>query len=1116
MEAPKLISRTVKYIWEPGRTDLNARGSWDYKSVDSSPDMFTSIRGCCDSVFSSVNEDSGCVLTVLHGLYDCEKAAKDLKLSLEQNGNNVCLYDFDNTDISTVYSETHMRRAGLKSGYIKRHKIDVADFIKSFLMPLLFFLLPFTFTVLEKIANAKINIQFSYFIWGLATLSAMIFMIIAYKSVQKRANTTLSSELINKLNELNEDETKKFIEFHCDIANTKLYKPEINIFLRFDKLQHKNQIVYFAIQNYINNTHDHKQVNIIFVSQNQMQSYLKRQNHHYKYGVLSLNQLSFKEKNKLRKELNSSLHISKLDYFGVDAIWGCNRRISDKYNQEDMDKSLKKLEQYGVNNKCDTLAIFYLIAYFSCKYDIYMSIPEMTSVFQSRESSKIVYPFISKGTSNPLGFTNIIDFIVRYFDQYLILHSDGRYKFSEELLLSIEESCPTIPRIEMGVWCINVFLHTELLIDKERLLLHCGETFNALTSDLDAFRDNLKLFTETIVNLLKRFEQDAYYYYYEDIFTQLLYYANKYQKIIKQLTRNDIIEAAAMNNMIFSPGRTSWEQYRDFVKLQADAAGSTKLTISEVPLAFTFFESSYEKCNEYYLNLLKINNEKALRFHEVIFSIYLTFNRLNLTASSFNLFNIDEQPTLKDLTDFFPRNTQNEQINYIHETIDELHEIPQHLLIISEYIYYPITQLLACLSSPHDNTVDFDEEENDYLPEYNTNCVYDLIAKSCSIPVSKADYKRVIDIVLNNNFGSDFKCRYFMTLSIMHNLYGNEIEGFIKANINQIINIIKNTTMFWEKNEAQLYHFFEALILLAEHIEHIDLVQSTINSVSEKYPLVAEDITICLEYIVGNKRAQDSKSIVAIVERVGVFSNNLAFLVLKSYCEDDINLEILKKPIIVKVVQNATITSSFKLILRFLLIEDGFSIETSRYLYMFTMRRNYCNSKISCDESMRIVDKYYTQIRTFFSPKDLKQFFINRESYLEIEEFKRNLFLADSYMLALSYNVYLITRFFPDEEYENKTEPMYSKIEEKFLQTTAIQDVGFPQLNTDYFFICVYILNNSDIQKKLIALYGRKRIVEHIRENAVLLLSMIIKRVSDDYLRHELETVQRMLKGLVA
>ena len=1117
MDLQKVISRTIRYILEPGKTQPNAHGWLGSKTADSNPDMLASIKGCCSSVFSSEDENAGCVLTVLHGLYDCEKAAKDLKFSLEQDGNDVCLYDCDNTDISEVFSETHLRKAGLKSGYIKKHSIDAVDFVKSFLLPLLLFLLPFTLTVLEKIADAKINTHLIYSIWVLAAIVALMIISVAWKTVQKRANTSLYFELIDKLNTLRDEKIQEFINSHCGIENVKFKKTSINIFLRFDKLQYMNRIAYLAVQNYLKNTCGHKQVNIIFVSQNQMRSYLEKQNQQYKYGLLYLNQLSFKEKDNLRKEVSSSLHISKLDYFGVDAILGYNERISDKYNQEDINKEIEKLRKYGEQNRCDPLVVLYLIAYFSCKYDIYMSISEMVTVFKSKESSRIVSTFINRGASKPSSFYNIIDFIVNSFDKYLILHNDGsirRYKFPEELLSKFKDSCPEIPRVDISVWCIYIFLNSKLLVDKERLLLYCGETFNALTSDFDTFREYLPLFAELTISLLSKFERDAYYYYYEDIFAQLLYYANKYSKIRKRLIQSSIVETASMHNMIFSPGKMSWEQHRDFVKLQAEALGGAKLSISDVPIAFAFLGAPYEECKKYYSNLIKTNNERTIQFHEIIFNTYIKFNRLNLCDGSFNLFAIDKEPELRDIADFFPTDTNNEQINYIHETVDELHNMPQHLLLISEYIYYPITQLLACLALRYDKAVatDLDEEENNNLPEYNSNCVYDLIAKSCSIPVQKADYKRVIDIVLSNDFGREFKCRFFMTLSIMHNLYGNEISGFIKANIDDIIEIIKRTITDWDKSEAQLYHFFEALIILAKHIEQIDLVKSSIGVVSEKYPQIADDISKCLEYITENEKMRDSQGIVSIVERMEKFSENLAFLLINSYCEKEIDLETLKNKTMMRVIQNTTITSAFSLVLRYLIEEDNIGFETLSYLLMFLRHRNSCHSVHLCSESIEVVNKYSTLICKFSDPISLKNFFINREIYLHTEKLIRSLLLTDSYMLALSYNIYLISRFFPDKDYENKAEPSYVNVEENFLQISAIQNVQ--KLNPDYLFICVYVLNNNDVQKRLIMLHGRKAIVEHIRENAILLLNIIIKSVSESSLKDELQRALRMLNGL--
>ncbi len=250
-----IIPRTVQVILEPGRTKPNPFRLYGTNKKDNDPDLYAFISGQCNSVLNSGFEQQGCILTVLHGIYDCEKASKDIKTGFDKDGMNVNLYDCDNTTVSECFPESHLLKAGLRYGLIRRHPSKRIASIMTLCIALILPWLGWLLTYFDKIVDPRMG---SKFIYGAGFLSLLLvsFALYYYKSDKDEEDISLFTDLLHVLPNLAEDKLSDFFTNYCQVKKSKLSDNSINIFVRFDKLEQKDRPAYYAIKNYLEQTKD--------------------------------------------------------------------------------------------------------------------------------------------------------------------------------------------------------------------------------------------------------------------------------------------------------------------------------------------------------------------------------------------------------------------------------------------------------------------------------------------------------------------------------------------------------------------------------------------------------------------------------------------------------------------------------------------------------------------------------------------------------------------------------------------------------------------------------------------------------------------------------------------
>ncbi len=436
MEYEEKIPRKVRTFLDPDHPNSQHLGCADQSFSSVEADFVTKIRGFSKTAFDWTNvQGKGYIVSILHGLYDCEKAAEDLNTALRADfPQGVCLYDCDNTKLDTVFSRKKLLAAALRAKIIERAAFDIRGFLSHFIITAVAAVLGAAASILSLAQQQQLAVS-------ALMISSIVFVICAllgFRSYGRDSNSASYAILTTALSTCDPSVYKTLMGEMGNPDSSRLYKTKINIFLRLDKLEEYDGAASAAVWHYLRTAPQHEQMNILFLSNDQFRSVAHSPNANFRYGLFEIIPLNFREKLELKSKCLSAIQESRLYCFGVDAIL---ERIPKSPERKDaIEKVYQRIESFA--RSCEqagntALTALYLLAFLTSEYDLYLSPKEMEATLSNKSYARITSLFF-KQRPEAKYLQDVISIAFREFgDSYMLVSDTGRYRFKRVVVDAI-------------------------------------------------------------------------------------------------------------------------------------------------------------------------------------------------------------------------------------------------------------------------------------------------------------------------------------------------------------------------------------------------------------------------------------------------------------------------------------------------------------------------------------------------------------------------------------------------------------------------------------------------------------------------------------------------------
>jgi len=1107
------LERTVTVWKEPGQMYRAVRRQSNKKN---NPLLSNKIKSFCELIISENNESGrGLLVTIKHGLLDAQVAAKDLQSVLSEQKYSVHSIDSDDPDIIKLFPEKLLLRRAKQEGLLEKgiKLLSKNSKIGAILLPIVS-LLTALLTFFDKMFTASIDVTVFKIILLLVSLVFAIlwlgFVIRKYGD-QKQAHL---NELPGILNTRNTRELDAY--FRPIIDQCKLRRFDVNIFRRYDKLL-KGTPFCQALNLFLSESAMPKQVNIVFQSATVPEPHSSAAN--VSTAIVSLDPLTMKEKLALLEE-GRVITGYRLECYGVDALIEDMHDI-DQHSEREANL-INTIEQLNARHEGGA-SVLYALVYYTSRFDAYLSLDDMTAMWKhtNRKNRQIAIESVHKASVEGMDYYPLLSRIRDDYSHYLVYHENKRsFKFKQEFMEHLLEiDLPNQPAVrDLLIWCLMNLWDRVGMKDDDELLFYIGEVFLELFDEsIWSKPEQLKWI---IAECFRVFEANESYIYYDEVFDKILDNENLriHSSVRRFLEKDELVRIACFHSMCFIPSDRSWRHHQTLTRIRATgqkAPVGTPPHSNEMPEYFKTLLAACEGKGEYYNDLTRLQDADALQYYECLYLFYAKSIERLKSVDVFHTMPV-QMPSDSELkgslikicsNGIVPDGSISEFFDCIRTTQDGSDEnslvIYQLCLVAETRLKYPLLQFLSSIA------LLASKGEDDEVPILNESRILSLILQGFywhGRSLFSAKFGELLNLYMEQcPVSSQYKIIMLISYLVYQNTAANReqliagVDGAPEI-LSEIIPA-KLAACTPEQVYVMLYH----IMILDDYLPRSKILErfkSALSSIGDEE--AAEEIRVYLNIAVeGINLPGDSASfILSWAEK----NNNLALLAYNKMCEiDEINLLHLGEFNIYIALSGSSLLCRDILVGEYL-CKHGSLEDVKDHLMM----SRFFDSALKTPRpgvinlTFRVLDKYKSRLRPHEYDR-IKSEAITAELWFYNEEQLSRLFIATHPLMALAYSLFLIKHIL--FEYKaipvSHSHPLFSKFNEveakAYLKNnyTEINAVENNVFNLDFYNAIALVVEDQQLQGAIIETFGRTAVIEHIRDNSISLIKLIIPSIRE-------------------